>query len=194
MGSALLYFGKIWMNLTGLFQGNSYLYLLILCSVRRRKESGLFLGWSRVSLQCRIANITVLKFLLLWRGKIKIVTPRIASVSGADTAWICLVLRLFAQIDGVLWTILSLPAIAFRHPYFSCPGESSFNIHRYKFYMYCGGGYHLYPFLSDLTQLSLVALKAFFKFASLCVCASEASLDKAKHWSCRHFKYRYNSA
>lgn len=78
-------------------------------------------------MQFGIANITVLQFLFLRRGKIqKFVTARTVSVSGADSAQICLGLRLlFAQINRVLGTFLSLPAVAFRHPYFSCPGESS---------------------------------------------------------------------
>lgn len=100
MGSALLCFGKIWMNLTGLFQGNSCFCVLLLCSVRRSKESSLFGGWRSVSLHYRIADITVPQFLFSRRDKTKSMTPRIISVSGAASVQTCLVLGLpFAQIN-----------------------------------------------------------------------------------------------
>lgn len=98
-------------------------------------------------------------------------------VSGADIVQICLVLRLIcAQINCLLGTLLSLPAVAFRHPYFSCPGDSSYRVHGCKFPVCLGGGFWRYPFLFVWMQLSLMALEAFFQFAGACVCQRQVQI------------------
>lgn len=104
--------------------------------------------------------------------------PGMVSVSGADGVRGYSILRLlFAPINQVVGTLLLLPAVTFRHLYFSCPNVLSYNTHRCK--ICCAGCYHLYLFLFILMQLGLMALTVFLKFAF--VCMSEASLDHAKH-------------
>lgn len=161
-------FRKIWMNLTGLFQGNSCFYVLLLCSVQRSKELSLFHGCRSVSLQYRIANITVLKFLFLRGGKTKSVTPRIISVSGADSVQMCLVLGLsFAQIN---LSVRGLPCAYSHSPQASRifpalvnhpPTYTHVNFKR----ILVGVAFFFFFFF----WLILIALKVFSKFAGVCV-------------------------
>lgn len=82
----------------------------------------------------RLLTLQYLNSYSLEEVKLKSVTPRIISLSGAGSVQTCLVLGLsFAQINLSIRAFLVLPAIALRHLYFSCPGESSSNIHTCKF-------------------------------------------------------------
>lgn len=82
----------------------------------------------------RIANITIPKFLFFRRDKTKSMTPRIISVSGADSVQTCLVLGLpFAQINLSIRDLFCASSHSRQASLFFPPCESSSDIHTCKF-------------------------------------------------------------